>query len=421
MDGAILADQREFQCSHCHGRIVIPLKLPSTTGPCPHCGAIIISPAPVLVDPTPLKSAPLNTTVAASESTVATVTGQNAAELQPPLPGKPEHQTQVAPQPPPRRRSSRAFLTAMGIAAVLIAGAGVAVYYILHDYGRNAPSPSFISAAPGVAQSQYLRTGWQVEANQVLRQYLAAATEPEKCKSVLGGNAMSSRMEAFYGGCRIDDSDTPAEAFSTFALSMEDEKRGMFLMIYDRPPQFNIREFFRPLASLEVQYGVEDADVLLGSFALASNFSLDPVRVPAFFKKTETGLKLDWETFAQAKYHTFRNFLDLPEGGRSGVFRLLIVEEVPEQGRAVAGTRRYRVADPTNITDSARINVPIDSEIGRFLSGINWRGVKDATPKTRTVTLELSWDGDQTPELHISKFICWEFLGLGGEPVPAGR
>lgn len=309
----------------------------------------------------------------------------------------------------------------MGIAALLIAGAGVAVYFMARDMGRNVASgPLAPVADPVVAENQFLRIGWQTEASKVLRQFLAAETVRDKCKSVLGGDAMASRMEAFYGGGRIDDSDTPAEAFSAFDLSMDDRKRGLFMMIYDRPPQFNMREFFRPLATIEVQYGVENADLLLGSFALASNFAMEQVRVPVFFKKTPKGIKLDWDTFVQAKYHTLRNFLDIPEGGRNGVFRLLIVEEVPEQGREVAGMRRYRVADPANASDSARINVPIDSEVGRALSIINWRGVKDATPKTRTVTLELAWEGDQTPDLHISKFLCWEFLGLGGQ-IPGGH
>jgi hypothetical protein len=265
------------------------------------------------------------------------------------------------------------------------------------------------------AENQFLRSGWQVEASRVLRQFLAAENVRDKCKLVLGGDEVAPRMEAFYGGGRIDDSDTPAEAFSAYDLSMEDRKRGLFMMIYDRPPQYNMRDFFRPIATIEVQYGVEDADMLLGSFALASNFSMEPVRVPAFFKRTQKGLRLDWDSFVQAKYHTLRNFLDVPEGGRNGVFRLLVVEEMPEQGRSVAGTRRYRVADPSNVSDSARINVPIDSEVGRALSVINWRGVRNSAPKTRTVTLELAWEGDQTPELHVSKFLCWEFLGLGSE------
>lgn len=192
------------------------------------------------------------------------------------------------------------------------------------------------------------------------------------------------------------------------------------MMIYDQPPQFDMREFFRPLASLEVQYGVDEADLLLSTLARAGNFAMEPLRVQAFFKRTPQGLKLDWEIFAQTKYRTLRNFVEQPEVGQTGIFRVLIVEDVPDKGRAVAGTRTYRVADPANTGDSARINVKVDSETGRGLSLLNWRGTKENRPLTRTATVELKWSGPATAaELEISRLVCWEFLGLGGQETPA--
>jgi hypothetical protein len=224
------------------------------------------------------------------------------------------------------------------------------------------------------------------------------------------------KIEDFYGGGEILDSDTPAAAFSIYELSEEDRKRGLFMMIYDQPPQFEMKEFFRPLASLEVQYGVDEADLLLSTLARVGNFAMEPLRVHAFFKRTEEGLKLDWEIFAQTKYRTLQNFVELPEVGQTGIFRVFIIEDVPEKGRAVPGTRTYRVADPANTGDTARINVKVDSEIGRALSLINWRGTKESRPITRTATVELKWTGEpDAPELEISRFICWEFLGLGGQ------
>lgn len=99
---------------------------------------------------------------------------------------------------------------------------------------------------------------------------------------------------------------------------------------------------------------------------------------------------------------------------------VFIVEEVPDNSRAVAGTRSYRLADPANSGDTARVNVKIDSEIGSTLSIINWRGTEENQPITRTATVELKWLGENhAPELVISRFICWEFLGLGGKETPA--
>ena len=143
---------------------------------------------------------------------------------------------------------------------------------------------------------------------------------------------------------------------------------------------------------------------------------MTPLCVYAFFKRGPEGLKLDWEIFAQTKYRTFLDFVSLPEVGRIGVFRAFIVEDNPDERHPATDTRTYRIFDIANRKDSARINVKADSEIGHALSVINWRDTKDSRPTTRTVTLELKWTGEPTaPELEISRFICWEFFGLGGE------
>ena len=85
-----------------------------------------------------------------------------------------------------------------------------------------------------------------------------------------------------------------------------------------------------------------------------------------------------------------------------------------------AGTRTYRLADPANTSDTARVNVKVDSETGRALSIINWYNTGETQAITRTATVELEWvDENSTTQLRISRFICWEFLGLGGEdPLP---
>jgi hypothetical protein len=249
---------------------------------------------------------------------------------------------------------------------------------------------------------------------------MAATTAEGKLPHILRGDALGTTLEDFYGGGVINDSDTPAEAFSVYELSEEDRKRGLFMMIFDQPPQFDMKEFFRPLASLEVQYGIDEADLLLSTLARVGNFAMEPMRVHAFFKRTPEGLKLDWEIFAQTKYRTFQNFVELPEAGLTGVFRVFVVEDVPDKSHLEAGSRTYRLADPANTTDTVRVNVKVDSETGRALSTINWRGTKENRPITRTATVELKWAGEpRAPELEISRFICWEFLGLGGKETPA--
>ncbi len=305
---------------------------------------------------------------------------------------------------------------------LIIAAAGAAVFYITRQMGINVEPPNF-SGSPEdqeIREGNYIRIGWQQDAYDVLGNFMKATTVEGKLPYIIDSERLRPKMTDFFGGTVINDSDTPADSFSVQDLSEEDRRRGIFMMTYDQPPQFALKDFFRPLASLEVQYGVDEADILLSTMARVSNFAMEPVRVHAFFKRTDDGLKLDWEVFAQTKYRLFQSFVELPDIGRPETFRVLIVEDVPDKGRGVMGTLTYRLADPANMGDSARINVPLDSEVGRALSIINWRGKKQTEPITRTATVELVWTGQpDNPTLEIKRFICWEFLGLGGKEIPA--
>lgn len=342
------------------------------------------------------------------------------------LPAKADHsdlnkpkKSQSGKKPAKEKKQRSGLIPAMLVLLVLILLGGGIVIFASKQLGRTQQPPNVgtVPRVTAVDETNYVRVGWQKDALQLLRNYVAATTVQEKIPYILNGPQLASKMEDFYGGGIINDNDTLPESFSVFDLSEEDRKRGLFMMNYDQPPQFDMREFFQPLASLEVQYGVDEAGLLLSTLANLDNFAMEPLRVFAIFKRTPEGLKLDWEVFAQTKYRTLQNFVELPEPGHSGVFRVFIVEDVPDKGKAVAGTRTYRVADPANAkTDTARINVKVDSETGRALSLINWRNTKENRPITKTATIELKWVGEaNAPELEISRFICWEFLGLGGQ------
>jgi hypothetical protein len=472
-DAPISNDQREFRCNHCDGAIRIPKDLPPTTGPCPHCSGIITSPAPEaetkaaevvpakveaaapappVPEPSPVV-APIRETPPEPPAVPATldvpavpaVTPSVARRTgPPPPPGSARQETRPAastvdtakpgdgekpPEPPAKPAEKKApkpkrsglitlMLVLLALALILL---GV-VYLIIQELGKNIapPVPDAPVGTSSVNDANYIRVGWKKDASRVLGEYIAGTTAREKIPTILNGETLAPEVIDFYGGSVIDDSDTPAEDFSVYELPEEDRKRGLFMMIYDLPPQLEIKEFFRPLASLEVQYGLDEADLLLSTVARVGNFTTEPLRVHAFFKRTDQGLKLDWEVFTQTKYRTFLNFVELPETGRTGIFRVIVMEDVPEKGHAVPGTRTYRLVDPANISDSARVNVKVDSDAGRTLSEINWRDGNEKEPVTRTATVELEWAGEpNAPELALKRFICWEFLGLGGDEAPA--
>jgi len=324
------------------------------------------------------------------------------------------------PARPPGPPSRKNLLASLMLVLVLILAGGGTWIYLGSQLGRGKSSarPTINAAAMAqIREKKYLESGWQDEALELLSRFLDADSAAGKAACSLRGSELLTAMDLFYGGGRIDDSDTALSGFSAEPLPPDDQRRGIFMMRYDQPPQFEMRDFFRPLAPLEVQYGLQEPDLLLGSLARAGNFTSEPVKVHVFFKRTPDGLRLDWETFIQTKHRTFREFTELPDPGRSGMFRLFVVEDVPEKGREQRGMRTYRMVDPAHKSDSVRVDVPVDSELGRSLSILNWRGVKDARPTARTATLELEWTDEASPQLTIKRFICWEFLGIGGQAI----
>ena len=424
---------REFQCIHCNCTIKVPWNLPATTGPCPSCQEIITSPA--FIPPAP--AVPTIPVIAA----VPAAATPEKIQPQPAPAAEPAEIREVAPKPlqadtvqeaaAPERKKFFATLSGVVmliVGVILLIGIGVVVFVLSSKEMTTAPAANSTSPAlpptkefTELAKDDYIRTGWQKEAYEILENYMAGTTSAEKLPFIRNGPALASKLEDFYGGGVILDSDTPADAFSVNDLTPKDYARGLFMLTYDQPPHFDVREFFRPLASLEVQYGVDEADLLLSMVARAGNFSTEPLRVQAFFKRTPEGLKLDWEVFAQTKYRTFKNFVEFPKLGEASVFRVVAMEDVPEKGRDVAGSRSYRLLDPANLSDNVRINVPIDSDVGRSLAPLNWRDIEDSARSSRTATLELKWSGDENaPLLEISRFVCWEFLGLGGKEAAPG-
>ncbi len=319
------------------------------------------------------------------------------------------------------KKSSSSAAPAIFLGCLLLAIAGGAGYLVYKEMNRVPVTPPTPAPKPGasLSESQYIRVGWKKDAYSILEKFLAAKTAAEKIPYIINGENLRPQVEAFYGGSVINDQDTPVDAFSIRELSEEDRKRGIFMLEFEQPPQFEMKEFFRPLATLEIQYGLNEADLLFTTMARVENFATEPVRATALFKKTPDGLKLDWETFAQTKYRTFGNLIELPEAGQGGVFRVIISEDVPDSGRSLpAGIKTYRVWDPSAPETSARVNVNIDSEIGRSLSKIDWRG-KKSRPTNSTATIELKWVGADQPKLEVTRFICWEFLHLGGTETPA--
>jgi hypothetical protein len=223
--------------------------------------------------------------------------------------------------------------------------------------------------------------------NPTLEKYLAAYSLNEKLDYVLNAEALRPQIEAFYSSRTIDETNTPANLFSLVQIPEADSKKGFILLHYDQ---------------------------------LDSNSSAqDRTKALAFLKETEQGLKLDWEVFAQTKYKTFHSFITTPASGKSQVFRVMITKSPATTATTTATTTPiYTFADPAHQENSVQIYVLAASQAGTALARLDQESAKNSAPVQRTATVELIWTGDpKTPQLQVKRFICWEFLNLGGKEM----
>lgn len=260
----------------------------------------------------------------------------------------------------------------------------------------------------------FQRDGWKKEALEVLATFLRAKSIEERLAVCAPWPTLEQDMRAFHRDYPVDFTDSPVENFSHIPLEPIDTSRGLFSMAYNRPAQFELKEFFRPIPPLKVQMGLEEPELLLTLFGQRENFVMDAVKVQPFFLKAEgQPMKIDWYTFVQARFSLLRDFLENPIPGKKGVFRVFLVQDVTVGAAAKeAGALTYRVYEPADLDIAGRAQVERESAIAVPLSELNWIGMPGKTVSGKTATVELAWEGDT---LTISDFICYEFAALGGK------
>ncbi|MES2981393.1 MAG: hypothetical protein V4727_03685 [Verrucomicrobiota bacterium] len=386
---------RAFQCPECDGRIVIPADLPPTTGPCPHCQATITSPAPVasapviIEEPKPLvvearpvtapASAPLPVPVPVPTQTIVEKFAEKALDQQA------EETKSVVSKKPDKstKRTSPAVLIIVFL--LILAALGGGAYFaikMLKPKDDAMTSPLMPPNRP--------------TANPTLTKYIAAPTLDEKLNFVFNAEELRPKMEAFYKEHSIIETDTLAGNFSLVKLPEMDSKKGFILLAYDQPAAPAPKDQAPP----------------------KSNTNPPRTKILAFLKETEAGVKLDWEVFAQTKYRTFGKFVKTPIIGKSEVFRV-IVTHTPVKNAAEAKPHvSYTLTDPAYLTDHVEISPDTKSQAGQALARLDVESSKQPGELNRTATIELTWTGDASkPQLEIKRFICWEFLNLGGKEI----
>ena len=406
---------RTFQCKHCEAGIQIPANLPPTTAPCPKCGQQVTSPdwnapADEAVAPPEKKVSPtVEKTVAApavaeahpkSEQPNNAPTGSEAKEAAEPTEGKGKMIVAVA---------------TLGAALLLGAAAVKVLFFSNKDKSvKEAPTAAQSLSPEERKENAYRTRGWIDEAQGVMQNFLDAKTNEERALWTIRGASNESEMAAVYEKFDEDAYRTPVNIFSPVPLGNTDTQRGLFLMTYNRPEQFTIRSFFRPVPPLRVRYGLEKPDPWLISEASVTNFVDGPMKVMAFFLKTPEGLRLDWQTYAQTKFRLLNQFVSNPEPGARGVFRVFVQQDVDLNGRDTNGFTVYRFSDPANLNDFAKVLIKDDSDLGKALAPLKWRDRIVPKAPVRNATVSLVWSDEPEPSLQMGELICWEFLELGG-------
>ena len=343
-------------------------------------------------------------------------TFEEMAKEEKPAPAKLKKKRKLPSQQTQRKVSPLLFLAAGAVVLLLVIGVLVAV-----NRGNKPAKPAPVAdkkidnKREEVERSRYLKEGWKPSASQVLNAFLAADSSEDKAQYVIGGAGRIEEMNEFYRDRKVVDADTPIEAFNHEDLAMADKERGLFLMRFDRPAQLAMKDFFKPVAPLEVQHRVEQPDPLLASASDPQRFEMGPTRILAFFKEEGNELRLDWDVFVQTKYRLMREFLDNPKPGSSRVFRVRLHEDVPPfSGTDPKEIRYYRCIDPAHDADFVKVGVGAGSTLGEHLAPLNWLGEQKGEIPSRGATLELEWSDEEEPQVYIKRLICWEYLGLGG-------
>ena len=423
-----MSTQRSFSCPNCQGAIYIPSDLPPTTAPCPLCNALITSPALEPVQQATTQIAPVTTPQTAPQA--ASVVRPQVVSPSTTVVQKPITSRITSADLPIEPKSS---IVPWIVALLLILGMTAGAYFLYHKFIKTqtadkTPNSTLTEIIPAkiipkdpddvsptdakMLESEFTNEGWKAEAKITLDKFITAKTPSEKAKYVIGGEQTLKRLLNIYGARIMDESESPADAFVPVDLGDEDSSRKIFMMAYDRPGQFELSKFFRPLASIEIQHGLEELNPMVEASTKVYNFAMEPMKIQAFFKSTEQGMLIDWDVYLQTRYRTFQAFVERKSKLESGIFRVIIVEEMPSQNEKNQHVRIYRITDPAYINDSYRIAVPIGSAVETSLKKINWYGSDSLDASVATATLEMTASDDNA--ISISRLVCWEFDGLGG-------
>lgn len=428
MSSASKPSQASFNCKFCQKPIFIPLGLPPTTAPCPHCGEKVTSPDQQMAEkkaaPAPMPTEAQAVRLEPEKDKEASVgsaasSGRSAPPRAAAAGGLRPEEAQVEPEPEKKKSGSQVGVILAAVVILLLA-AGVTLWLSEHwksekeSGGGAGPDVTTIKDVdPKKNREAWLNGGWRAEASKVLEAFTEASNPEERAKYVIPNEGVLEELKMYYPPGK-KDTIASAQSFSHVVGAREDLERGIFLMQYRQPAQIDMREYFAPIGSLEAVLGQQETTLLEMAHRIDEDNLSDPIGINAFFKEIDGELKLDASVFIQGRYRTFKLFTSYPQPGKSQVFRTVVSEALTHHYRNNSDIRTYRFEDFAYPGDFVTLPVGVDSKEGKVLSQLNWHGLKKGRVY-RTATVELGWTEESPSELEVKRIICWEFLGVGGE------
>ena len=398
--------QRSFSCPACQVLIYIPADLPPTSAPCPRCGTIVTSPA-------------LPAATAAEElGTIPTLRPVTIPEPRPATIPAPVPRTAPSKKPAevtltPGASSATPWFVSAALLLMVIAG----VWWFYEKFVTQDSSSAPITTQPAPTKKPAATSTeftWEGQARHVLRSFLQAQTPDEKARWVIGGKATVDRLQAIWGERLCAEEPVDPDDFAAILTGEEKSDPPIYLLLYDRPVQMDIKKYLRPLVSMEVMQGAVPLDPLTKTLTEPENFEMPPLKIEAFFKQTADGLRLDYDLYLQTRHRTLHTFAESAPVGAKAVFRAIIIEDVPLLPDKKNQRRVYRITDPIHISDSYRVTTALDSPTSQLLSQIHWYGMSGVKSQFAAATVRVSKHA--VGEIHLDELICWDFDGLAGAP-----
>jgi len=299
----------------------------------------------------------------------------------------------------------RGLWLSLGLGMVLVLMAVVAGVYV---WSREPSSADGTSVVPDIVD---FSARVNESAKLTLSGFLTAENAPSLAARVIDGETKLPEIKRYLAQNGALSKPGELDEISSIPISKDDLKRGIAGLIYQQDPPVDLMPMnpLIPLAAKTVGP--------LEQMAMASTLQgKKPRRALALFKRKGEQMLLEWDLFVQTWDRTLAAFRDGELGDGPMRFRVLVAADIPvsENGETL-GSAVFRIQDPLHTEDIIRVQTKcFSSEERRLLEyDRTTPGMSARVGSSRTATLDLVRD-PATGRIEISRFVCWEFLGIGG-------